>query len=189
MKKLLLFITTFIFVQTIFAQNEIPLTFTHDSVINKIYYERVYEFPGKSTAELISAAQKTIICADYDIIFSDQKDVFGSAETVVLYKRGGNNLFMTVIFQVRFTAREGKIKFWASNFIIRPREWDAKGSSIQWSGGYSSSKIRTPLDKALEVHYPYKIAPKHKIFQNIELKINDLERILKLNVNADDVVW
>jgi len=189
MKRLLLFITTFIFVQTILAQNEIPLTFSYDSIINKISYERVYEFPGKTSEELISAAQKTIISADYDLIFSDKKDVFGNAETVILYKRGGNNLFMTLIFKVRFSAREGKIKFLASNFVIRPREWDSKASNTQWASGYSTSKIKTPLDKALEVHYPYKIAPKHKLFQNVELKINDLERILKLNVNADDVEW
>jgi hypothetical protein len=186
MKKSILLLTIIVAFQIGFAQNSASLTYKFDEVNKKIYYEKVYELEGKTAAEIKNTVLKILAAEMIQVNFADEKDVYAFGDFVTIYKNGSNKTDFRMSCRIHFFIKDNKLKFYASNFLLRPKNVVATSNSVTIIDGLQKSTMNTPNEKYVEVFYPRKTSPKNKLFPDMNRIMNDIMNKILAELNPSN---
>ena len=179
------------------AQN----TYQYDKSENLIYYENVIDFSEISKTVLIEKFEKFCQVNKMPIIFKDNNEVYTIGEKELAYKSHFlifyNNKTKDVIYDLKLSFKDNKLKFKAYNFYIVPKKiniYSMGSAGAIGSGAFIGSSVtRIPREIPKEaLERLYKSGKNHKrfkIFQDLDKQMQDFANNLKIFIETEDNKW
>jgi hypothetical protein len=200
LKKLYLLVLVFGSWNTCSSQTR----YAFDQANNSVYYEAVIPFENRGKADLMKEVEKFLKINDMTIRYIDEDEIYAVGTFATKYRPYFLFIYNTkeynMIYDLKFSFKDGKFKYYANNFFLLPKTLNIKSKGWFTNnnvGGmnlgtmWSTTKIPTEIPKkAVEVHYNAgKTKEKYKLFQDMDAKIFAFEGKLKKVVSGDSKDW
>lgn len=195
--------STFILLFTVLSAKFIysQTTYQYDQNENLIYYENVIQFSDKDKTELIEKFEKFCQVNKMPIIYKDENELYTIGEKELAYKSHFlifyNNKTKDVIYDLKLSFKDNKVKYKAYNFYIVPKKVNiysiGSAGAIGNSSFIGSSVTRIPREIPKEpLENLYKSGKNHKrfkIFQDLNKQMGDFGNNLKSFIYKEDDNW
>lgn len=193
------FILLFILLSTKYISAQ--TTYQYDKNENLIYYENIIHISEKDKTELIEKIEKYCQVNKMPVIYKDENELYTIGEKELAYKSHFlifyNNKTKDVIYDLKFSFKDNKLKYKAYNFFIVPKKvniYSIGSAGAIGNGGFIGSSVtRIPREIPKEaLEKLYKVGKNHKkfkIFQDLDKQMEAFENTLKEFIEKEDVNW
>ena len=200
MKSTLIFISL-IFINILNSFSQVYIEYQYDEKDDLIYFEKTLEFEGKSIDELKKGVKKYLAIERFSVSYEDEDEIHAMGTLQELKLRKIFLIFFNTdlyngVYDLKILFKENKIKVFASNFYLIPKQ--IKLTSYSWmgapsqygSGSMTTSKIPSEVPKYhVEIHYPRKSTPRHLLFPMLNERMSSNFSLLSETIIDKQEDW